>query len=115
MLKGGTEMQKMRFSEKQSNVTVYELEDARDVIICLNEKEIEEEHQYEATETGPESIYEYDGNIFRTHKLTKEEIESDPKSYLDYDGDEAPSDEMVEYANQKIDEYTAQLMYEGLI
>ncbi len=37
------------------------------------------------------------------------------ESYTDYEGDDAPTDAMVEYANLKIDEYTAQLMEEGLI
>lgn len=45
----------------------------------------------------------------------EEQIKADPESYMDYEGDEAPTDAMVEYANLKIDEYTAQLMEEGLI
>lgn len=61
------------------------------------------------------AAYEYDGNIFRTHSLTAEQIKADPESYTDYEGDDAPTDAMVEYANLKIDEYTAQLMEEGLI
>ena len=32
-----------------------------------------------------------------------------------YDGDEKPTDEMVEYANKAVDEYTLQLMEEGVI
>ena len=72
----------------------------------------------EPLEDGKEketTAYEYDGNIFRTHSLTAKQIKADPESYMDYEGDEAPTDAMVEYANLKIDEYTAQLMEEGLI
>ena len=106
-------MQTMKFAEKQEKLKIYELgEGKRDVVICLNEKEVEEEN----TETGEKTkAYEYDGNIFRTYALTAEEIKEDPEAYIDYPGDEPPTDEMVEYANSKIDEYTAQLMEEGLI
>lgn len=106
-------MQKMRFSEKQETVTIHELdEEKRDVVICLNEKEVEEENQ----ETGEKTTtYEYDGNIFRTCRITPEEVGEDPEAYIDYPGDEPPTDEMVEYANEKIDEYTAQLMEEWII
>ncbi len=105
-------MKKMKFDSKQPNLAVYELEDEkRDVLICLNEQEIaevdEEEHEV--------IMYEYDANFFRTCKLTEDQIKEDLESYLDYEGDEAPTDEMVEYANEKIDEYTAQLMEDGLI
>lgn len=106
-------MQTMKFAEKQEKLKIYELgEGKRDVVICLNEKEVEEENP----ETGEKTkAYEYDGNIFRTYALTAEEITEDPEAYIDYPGDEPPTGEMVEYANSKIDEYTAQLMEEGLI
>ena len=42
-------------------------------------------------------------------------IRADLEYYLNYDGDEKPTDEMVEYANKAIDEYTLQLMEEGVI
>ena len=106
-------MQKMKFSKPQEKVAAYELnEEKRDIVICLNEKTVEEANE----ETGEKTTaYEYDGNIFRTHKATKEEVEADPESYMDYPGDEKPTEEMVMYANEMIDEYTAQLMEEGLI
>ena len=60
--------------------------------------------------------YEYDGNIFRTYKeITEDVIRSDLDYYLNYNGDEKPTDEMVEYANNAVDEYTLQLMEEGVI
>lgn len=108
-------MKTMRFSEKQEKVTIFELEnDTRDVVICLNEQEVTETES-QGEEEKEVTMYEYDGNIFRTHAITAEDITADPEAYTDYPGDEPPTDEMVEYANQKIDEYTAQLMEEGLI
>ena len=109
-------MRTMNFSEKQEKVSIYELgESSRDVVILTNEREVKEKERQEDGEEVEITSYEYDGNIFRTHTITAEQINTDPESYLDYPGDDAPSDEMVEYANQKIDEYTAQLMEEGLI
>ena len=42
-------------------------------------------------------------------------IRADLEYYLNYDGDKKPTDEMVEYANKAVDEYTLQLMEEGVI
>lgn len=78
-------------------------------------KEVAETEPLEDGEVKESTAYEYDGNIFRTHSLTAEQIKADPESYTDYEGDDAPTDAMVEYVNLKIDEYTAQLMEEGLI
>lgn len=105
-------MKKMKFDSKQPDLSVYELEDGkRDVLICLNEQEVKETDEKEQETI----VYEYDANSFRTCKLTEDQIKEDLESYLNYEGDEAPSDEMVEYANEKIDEYTAQLMEDGII
>ena len=109
-------MKKMRFSEKQKDITITTPEDGvTDVIILQNETEIVEKNEQAETDEEVTS-YEYDGNIFRTYKeITEDEIRSDMDYYLNYDGDEKPSDEMVEYANKAIDEYTIQLMEEGVI
>lgn len=101
---------KMRFSEKQDAVKIYFLENGMDVAICLNEKEVVKE-----TENVKETEWEYDGNIFRTYKLSPEEIQASPESYLNYPGDTLPTAEMEKYANEMIDLYTEQLMEEGLI
>lgn len=109
-------MNTMRFSEKQEKVNIYELENgARDAVILTNEREVAETEPLKDGKEKEATAYEYDGNIFRTHSLTAEQIKADPESYLDYEGDDAPTDAMIEYANLKIDEYTAQLMEEGLI
>lgn len=109
-------MKKMRFSEKQNDVTITTPEDGvTDVIILQNETEIVEKNE-QAESDEEVTSYEYDGNIFRTYKeITDDEIRSDLDYYLNYDGDEKPSDEMVEYANKAIDEYTAMLIEEGIV
>ena len=109
-------MKKMRFSEKQNDVTITTPEDGvTDVIILTNEKVVTKKN--EQSESDEEvTYYEYDGNIFRTYKeITEDEIRSDLEYYLNYDGDEKPTDEMVEYANKAVDEYTAMLIEEGIV
>ena len=109
-------MKKMRFSEKQNDVTIVTPEDGvTDVIILTNETVVTEKN--EQSESDEEITYdEYDGNIFRTYKeITEDMIRADLEYYLNYNGDEKPSDEMVEYANKAVDEYTLQLMEKGVI
>ena len=109
-------MKKMRFSEKQNDVTITTPEDrVMDVIILTNEKVVTEKNEQSESEEDVTS-YEYDGNIFRTYKeITEDMIRADMDYYLNYDGDEKPSDEMVEYANKVVDEYTAMLIEEGIV
>ena len=109
-------MKKMRFSEKQNDVTITTPEDGvTDVIILTNETEVTEKN--EQSESDEEiTYYEYDGNIFRTYKeITEDDVRSDLEYYLNYEGDEKPTDEMVEYANKVVDEYTAMLIEEGIV
>ena len=109
-------MKKMRFSEKQNDVTITTPEDGvTDVIILTNETVVTEKNGQSESEEDVTS-YEYDGNIFRTYKtITEDDVRADMKYYLNYEGDEKPTDEMVEYANKAVDEYTLQLMEEGVI
>ena len=109
-------MKKMRFSEKQNDVTITTPEDVvTDVIILTNEKVVTEKNEQSESDEEVTS-YEYDGNIFRTYKeITEDMICDDLDYYLNYNGDEKPTDEMVEYANKAVDEYTLQLMEEGVI
>lgn len=109
-------MKKMRFSEKQNDVTITTPEDGvTDVIILTNETVVTEKN--EQSESDEEiTYYEYDGNIFRTYKeITEDMIRADLEYYLNYNGDEKPTDEMVEYANKAVDEYTAMLIEEGIV
>ena len=109
-------MKKMRFSEKQKDITITTPEDVvTDVIILTNETIVTEKNEQSESEEEVTS-YEYDGNIFRTYKeITEDMIRADLEYYLNYDGDEKPTDEMVEYANKAVDKYTLQLMEEGVI
>ena len=109
-------MKKMRFSEKQNDVTIATPEDGvTDVIVLTNETVVTEKNGQSESEEDVTS-YEYDGNIFRTYKtITEDDVRSDLDYYLNYDGDEKPTDEMLEYANKAVDEYTLQLMEEGVI
>ena len=109
-------MKKMRFSEKQNDVAITTPEDGvTDVIILTNETMVTEKNEQSESEEDVTS-YEYDGNIFRTYKeITEDMIRADLEYYLNYDGDKKPTDEMVEYANKAVDEYTLQLMEEGVI
>ena len=109
-------MKKMRFSEKQNDITITTPEDGvTDVIILTNEKVATEKN--EQSESDEDVIfYEYDGNIFRTYKtIAEDDVRADLDYYLNYGGDEKPSDEMVEYANKAVDEYTAMLIEEGIV
>jgi hypothetical protein len=82
-----------------------------DVVICTDEQKI----TIDSPENGSEIMYEYNGNIFRTFKLTQEEIIQAPEQYLDYEGDTEPSEEMTRYATEMIDAYTLQLIEEGVL
>ena len=109
-------MKKMRFSEKQNDVIITTPEDGiTDVIILTNETVVTEKNEQSESDEEVTS-YEYDGNIFRTYKeITEDVIRSDLDYYLNYNGDEKPTNEMVEYANKAVDEYTAMLIEEGII
>ena len=109
-------MKKMRFSERQNDVTITTPEDGvTDVIILTNETVVAEKNEQSESEEDVTS-YEYDGNIFRTYKeITEDMIRADLDYYLNYNGDEKPTDEMVEYANKAIDEYTMNMIEEGVI
>ena len=104
-------MKVMRFSFPQLNVSVHPLDKGMDVVICLNERQVTVNN----LENSTEIMYEYDGNIFRTFKLTEEEITQEPEKYLDYEGATEPTKEMTQYANEMIDAYTEQLILEGVI
>ena len=109
-------MKKMRFSEKQNDITITTPEDGvTDVIILTNETEVTEKNEQSESEEEV-TYYEYDGNIFRTYKtIAEDDVRADLDYYLNYGGDEKPSDEMVEYSNQMIDAYTALLIEEGIV
>ena len=109
-------MKKMRFSEKQNDITITTPEDGvTDVIILTNETTVTEKNEQSESEEEV-TYYEYDGNILRTYnEITEDMIRADMEYYLNYEGDEKPTEEMVEYANKVVDEYTAMLIEEGIV
>jgi len=102
-------------------ITIHDLGNGKkDVVLLVSETTVTVQ-QSVFSEDGSDSIeekemYEYDGNIFRTCKdITEEDILADIETYLDYEGDEEPTQEMVDYANEMIDTYTMQLIEEGTL
>ena len=111
-------MKKMRFSEKQSSITIVEPESGvYDVMVLVNEEKVVEKNDnaFEA-ESEDVTYWQYDGNIFRTYsEITKEEINSNFDYYLNVESAEKPTEEMQEYAQTALDNYTASLIESGVI
>ena len=111
-------MKKMRFSEKQSSITIVEPESGvYDVMVLVNEEKVVEKNDnaFEA-ESEDVTYWQYDGNIFRTYSgITKEEINSNFDYYLNVESAEKPTEEMQEYAQAALDNYTASLIESGVI
>ena len=61
-------MKKMRFSEKQSSITIVEPESGvYDVMVLVNEeKDVEQNDNAIEAESEDETHWQYDGNISRT-------------------------------------------------
>lgn len=100
-------------------VAIYDLGNGKqDVVILVNEEEKTEPYSVgmESEKSQEKTVYEYDGNIFRTCKgISEEEILADIDYYLEYEGDTEPTQEMIDYANEMIDAYTIQLIEEGAL
>ena len=112
-------MQKMKFDTQMPEVAIYNLGNGKqDVVILVNEAVTTETYPagMETEEVQKKTVYEYDGNIFRTCKgISEEEILADIDYYLEYEGDTEPTQEMIDYANEMIDAYTIQLIEEGAL
>lgn len=76
-------MTKSRFMERQQPVSVVE-KDKMYVYICLNEKEVTEDH---GEESAPATMYEYDYKeiIEDTGVLDIDDIKTNPEKYLNYE------------------------------
>ena len=107
-------MEKMLFTSKQPKVRVVILPDGkRDITVLTSETKVSHESEY-----GDNSyeMFQYNGNRFRTiYPLTKEDIEADIEKFLEYSGENEPT--LEEYLNtlKAIDNYTLQLINEGVI
>ena len=111
-------MKKMRFSEKQSSITIVEPErGVYDVMVLVNEEKVVEKND-NAFDAEPEDVtyWQYDGNIFRTYStIIKEDVESNIDYYLNLPNEEKPTEEMQAYAQEALDNYTASLIESGVI
>lgn len=62
------------------------------------------------------TVYQYDGNQFRTvYDLTEEEILADLDKYLNYDSSKEPTLEQIAHDHELIDSFTLELMEGGLL
>ena len=110
-------MQKMRFSSKQKPIMIMEPESGvYDVLILANEEKVVEKNEQSKTAEEAETTYQYDGNIFRTFTaITESDIKSNLDYYLNVKSEEKPTEEMQEYAQSALDNYTATLIESGVI
>ena len=106
-------MRKMLFENPMPDVTRYILPDgATDILILANGKMVE----MKDGENEKRTMYEYEGNMFRTKKIiTDEQIAKRLNFYLDYEGEMQPTEKMKKYAEEQIDAYTMQLLEEGIL
>lgn len=108
-------MIKMLFTLPQDKISVTPLPNGMyDVTVLDKEEQVEippaEEGEIAVT------MYQYDGNQFRTvYELTEEEILDDLEKYLNYETSEEPTLEQIEHDNDLIDSYTLELMEEGIL
>lgn len=62
------------------------------------------------------TIYQYDGNQFRTvYELTEEEVLANLDKYLNYDSSNEPTLEQIAHDHELIDSFTMELMEGGLL
>lgn len=108
-------MRKMLFENPMPDVTRYILPDGdTDILVLANGRMVETED--ENGENGKRTMYEYDGNMFRTQKIiTGEQIAKQINFYLNYEGETQPTEKMKKYAEEQIDAYTMQLLEEGIL
>ena len=106
-------MSRCAFETKQPQIQICQLPDGKkDVLICLDEAE--EIVLTEGTQEGAsQTVYTYDCHSFRTSlDVTEEEIAADMEYWATY----SPAEEyLIPYKNKIIDEYTMQLIEEGVL
>ena len=106
-------MSRCAFEAKQPPIQICQLPDGKkDVLICLDEAE-EIIQTEEAQEGASQTVYTYDCHSFRTSlDVTEEEIAADMGYWATY----SPAEEyLIPYKNKIIDEYTMQLIEEGVL
>ena len=106
-------MEKMLFASRMPEITITALPDGkRDITALTNEEEIAQTGENGENTT----MYQYDGNRFRTvYELTKEEIKADMGKYLNYTAEGEPTLEQMKHDNDLIDNFTMELIEGGVL
>lgn len=108
-------MTKMLFTLPQDKVRIVPLPNGMYDITVLDKEEQVEIPPAEEGEIAV-TMYQYDGNQFRTvYELTEEEVLSDLEKYLNYETSGEPTPELLAHDNELIDSYTLELMEEGIL
>ena len=108
-------MIKMLFTLPQDKVRIVPLPNGMYDVTVLDKEERVEIPPAEEGEIAV-TMYQYDGNQFRTvYELTEEEILDDLEKYLNYETSGEPTLEQIEHDNELIDNYTLELMEEGIL
>lgn len=107
-------MREMVFDAKQDSIKVIHPESGvSDVIILTDEKEVKRTDEMSNEE---KTEYHYTGNTIRMYKdITEDDVRSAIDQYIAMEQPERPTAEMEQYANERIDEYTSQLIDEGVL
>lgn len=105
----------MLFTLPQDKVRIVPLPNGMYDITVLDKEEQVEIPPAEEGEIAV-TMYQYDGNQFRTvYELTEEEILADLEKYLNYEASGEPTPEQLAHDNELIDSYTLELMEEGIL
>lgn len=108
-------MVRMLFTFPQEKVKIVALPNGMYDVTVLDKEEQAEIPPEEEGEIAV-TMYQYDGNQFRTvYELTEEEVLSDLEKYLNYETSEEPTPEQLAHDNGLIDGYTLELMEEGIL
>lgn len=108
-------MEKMLFSSKHPLVSVQKLPNGKTDVLVLENERLEDV----ISETDGDTLsqqYVYDGNAFRTvYEITEDEVKENKEVYLNYDASSEPTLEQLNHDRELIDNYTLQMMEEGLL
>lgn len=107
-------MREMVFDAKQDRIKVIHPESGvSDVIILTDEKEVKRTDEMSNEE---KTEYHYTGNFIRLYKeVAENDVRDAIEQFLSMEQPERPTAEMEQYANERIDEYTSQLIDEGVL
>ena len=110
---------KMLFDLPQNPVSIVPLPNGMwDVTVLDGEEAVAMEPAPGTGEEVPQkrTVYQYNGNIFRTvYELTEEEILADMPKWLEYTTENEPTVEQLKHDNELIDRLTMELVEGGIL